>query len=170
MKEVSQRKAEFSSSANVFLPALRRFFQRRVPSDEVEDLVQDVFVSLQARKTDAPIENSEAYLFTIARNVLSRHWQRNVLRTVDDAAGETEYVRDTAPLQDQQMLDRESLGKALQAIGNMPERTRNIFLMHRFEDMTYAAIARHVGVSTSAVEKHIMTALQILVQATGRNR
>jgi len=34
--------------------------------------------------------------------------------------------------------------------------------------MTYSAIARRIGVSISAVEKHMMSALRILQDAAGR--
>lgn len=40
----------------------------------------------------------------------------------------------------------------------MPPRTRDIFTLHRFGEMTYAAIGRQFEISTSAVEKHIMAA------------
>lgn len=170
MKISSDRQAAGPGASSAFLPAVRRFFQRRVPSQDVEDLVQDVFLGLQARKTENRIENNEAYLFTIARNVLARHWQKNSLIRADGELADAEHVRDTTPLQDQRLLDKESLKQVLQAMETMSTRTRNIFLMHRFEDMTYTAIARQFGISTSAVEKHIMAALQALVRATGRAR
>lgn len=170
MKTSSDQQAPTSGVPSAFLPAVRRFFQRRVPGQEVEDLVQEVFVSLQARKAGSLIENNEAYLFTIARNVLTRHWQQGRRTTTSGEMADANHIRDMAPLQDQRLLDKESLSQALQAIEGMSTRTRNIFLMHRFEDMTYHAIAQQVGISTSAVEKHIMLALQTLVRATGRRR
>lgn len=170
MKASADRSSPALASPDTFLPALRRFFQRRVPSEHVEDLVQDVFVSLQARKTESPIENNEAYLFTVARHVLARHWKRAARTAADGTMADAEHVRDIAPLADRRLLDKESLSQALQAIETMPPRTREIFLMHRFEDMTYSTIARQIGISTSAIEKHIAAALQILCRATGRSR
>lgn len=164
-----QRQAS-GEPAQAFLPALRRFFLRRVPSDHVDDLVQDVFTNLQARKSATLIDNNEAYLFAVARNVLANYWRSNFQHATNAELTEAAHVRDPWPLADQQLVDRESLNRALQAIEGMPERTRNIFLMHRFEDMTYAEIARAAGISVSAVEKHIMAALHILLRATGRGR
>jgi RNA polymerase sigma-70 factor (ECF subfamily) len=37
-----------------------------------------------------------------------------------------------------------------------------VFLLHRFEGLSYSEIARRLGVSRSAVEKHMMHALQML--------
>ena len=153
-------------SALALLPALRRFFRRRVPADAVDDLVQEVFASLQARKADSLIENMEAYLFVVARNVLSKHRMLSGRAFPDLEGLQLEAICDEAPLPDRQLLGKEALGLALQAIETMTERTRQVFLMHRFDDMTYAAIARQLGISVSAVEKHIMIALQVLLKAT----
>lgn len=158
-----------SKAPGAYLPALRRFFQRRVASEAVDDLVQDVFVSLQARRAASPIENEEAYLFTVARHVLARHRQRSSRVAVEMEAN-IDQICDGAPLPDRWLAARESLDQVIQVIATMPPRTRDIFLMHRFEGMTYAAIGRQFGVSTSAVEKHIMAALQMLVKATGRGQ
>lgn len=158
-----------SKSPRAYFPALRRYFQRRVPSEAVDDLVQDVFVSLQARKAASPIENEEAYLFTVARHVLVRYRQRSG-RAANEMIANIEHICDGAPLPDRRLSDRQSLDQVIEVIATMPTRTRDIFLMHRFDGMTYAAIGRQFGVSTSAVEKHIMAALQILIKATGRGQ
>ena len=41
-------------------------------------------------------------------------------------------------------------------------RTKDIFLMHRLYDMSYAQIAAHLGISVSAVEKHIASAMTLV--------
>src|SRR3546814_4777685 len=51
-------------------PGLRRYFRGRASEADVDDLVQDVFLRLQAAKFSAPIDNVEGYLFATARNVL----------------------------------------------------------------------------------------------------
>ena len=57
-------------------PALRRYFMKRASAAEAEDLVQDVFLSMQARGIGAQIDNVEGYLFRTAANVLVRRRQR----------------------------------------------------------------------------------------------
>ena len=51
-------------------PRLRRYFTRRAPRADAEDLVQDVFLRVQAARLDTPIVEVERYLFTVAHNVL----------------------------------------------------------------------------------------------------
>ena len=53
----------------------------------------------------------------------------------------------------------------LAAMEDLPARTREAFVLHRFEEMQYAAIAGHMGISVSAVEKHIMRAIRRLADA-----
>jgi RNA polymerase sigma-70 factor (ECF subfamily) len=50
----------------------------------------------------------------------------------------------------------------MQAIAALPARTRDVFVLHRFEEMSGSRIAAALGLSVSAVEKHIMRALKVL--------
>ena len=58
-----------------FSTPLRRFFtKRRIPKDDVDDLVQDVFVRMASRPEVESMERLDAYLFTTAANLLrDRH-------------------------------------------------------------------------------------------------
>ena len=46
------------------------------------------------------------------------------------------------------------------ALRSLPERTRQIFLLNRIHGRKYAEIAKAMGLSQSAVEKHMMRALE----------
>lgn len=49
-----------------------------------------------------------------------------------------------------------------EALEMMPEKTRQIFLMSRYENKTYGEIAEHFSLSVKSVEFHISKALKIL--------
>jgi RNA polymerase sigma-70 factor (ECF subfamily) len=51
------------------------------------------------------------------------------------------------------------------ALDAVSRRTRDVFFMQRLDGLSYAQIAQRLGVSISAVEKHIATALAILADA-----
>ena len=51
------------------------------------------------------------------------------------------------------------------ALAALPPKTREAFILHRYEEMTYAAIAARLQISVSGVEKLIIRALRQLRQA-----
>lgn len=155
-----------------FRPILLSFFRKRAHPADVEDLVQDVFVSLQARQAEAPIQNIEGYIFAVATSALVRRGQRERYRrfhaSYDDDPEAQALPDGFCP--ERIALGRERLAGAVRIMERLPPRTQEVFLLHRFEEMTYPAIATALGISVSAVEKHIMIALKFLVADLGRNR
>jgi RNA polymerase sigma-70 factor (ECF subfamily) len=143
---------------------LRRFFQRRSrePS-EVDDLIQDVFHHLLRRHSNGDIENPQAYLFQIAANILKDRHRRSQTRQefshqfFDETMHAYEYISPERIL-----LGRDQLKILKLALLKLPEKTRNIFILQRFEGMRYNEIADHYNISVSAVEKHMMKAIKHL--------
>jgi RNA polymerase sigma-70 factor (ECF subfamily) len=57
---------------------------------------------------------------------------------------------------------REDVDRLVEALAAMPDLTRDAFVLHRFEEMSYDAIADHLGISNSAVGRHLMKAVRFL--------
>jgi RNA polymerase sigma factor (sigma-70 family) len=147
-----------------YRPALLSYFRKRVHPADVEDLVQDVFLNVHARQAQAPIENMEGYLFAVALSALVRKGRRDRGVIWVSPGDDPEYqALPEAISPERVLLGKESLSKAVQVMDDLPPRTQEVFLLHRFEEMTYPAIAKALGISVSAVEKHIMIALSRLV-------
>lgn len=142
-----------------YSPAIRNYFRRRVAAYHVDDLVQDTFLALHSRQAKHEILALTNYLFVVAANVLRRHQRMELAR---DDIREASTIACQEPDPERITLGKDALRRATQAFDEMPPRTREIFLMHRFDDMTYAEIAETKQISVSAVEKHIMTALRRL--------
>jgi RNA polymerase sigma factor (sigma-70 family) len=150
-------------SLQVYVPGLRRYFSKRAAIDEIDDLVQEVFVRLQALTQNPPIEHLDRYLFTVASSVLTDQARRRAVRheTAHETLEDRHYpVEELTP--ERVSLDREALGMVVAAIADLPDRTRDVFVLHRFEEMTCTGIAEQLGMSVSAVEKHVMKALRLL--------
>ena len=148
------------------LGAVRRFFQKRAPATEVDDLVQDVAIRMHARRDSRPIDNIEGYLFQTAHSVLADRGRRAASRCQSRHEPLEEYhhpVEDRSPAR--VLEGREQWALLLAAMEELPDRSRQAFVLHRFEEMQYAAIARHMGITVSAVEKHIMKAIRHLAAA-----
>ena len=149
-------------------PALRRYFRRRAGAAEAEDLVQEVFVRLVARSGGEAVADVERYLFRIANNVLiSRHRHDTALvRRADDAAHEPlDKADEISP--ERALIGKQALSALAVAVRDLPPRTREAFVYHRFEEMTYAAIAERMGISASGVEKLIQRAMEHILGKMG---
>jgi RNA polymerase sigma factor (sigma-70 family) len=142
------------------------FFLRRVrDSAEAEDLTQQAFLRLMNAVQRGEVENVEAFLFTIAGNLVRDHHRRSARRNVDATVsvdGELidaltdEMVEDRSP--ERVLIGRQSVADVLQALGELDERTRDIFILFRLENMKQRDIAALYGISQSTVEKHVAKA------------
>lgn len=170
-RPMPERLTELTLDVVRYRPILLSFFRKRAHPADVEDLVQDVFVSLQARQTEAPIENIEGYIFAVAMSALVRKGQRERTRRFHAHYDDQEAQSLPDPFSPERIaLGKERLAGAVRIMERLPPRTQEVFLLHRFEEMTYPAIAAALGISVSAVEKHIMIALKTLVADLGRSR
>lgn len=136
--------------------------------EDAEDVVQEAFVRFHRAGHDLSGADARPLLFVIARNLLTDRWKsagRKGVRGTDDIhaldAGPRAVASD-APAADQHLIGRENLAAAARIIRALPPRTRDAFLLNRFEGQTYSQIAKRLGVSVSMVEKHIAEALRQL--------
>jgi RNA polymerase sigma factor (sigma-70 family) len=141
-------------------PGLRRYFQRRADPAEADDLVQEVFLAMHRRVERDPIDNVQGYLFRVAAGVLSKRRGRGA---GGGELAEVEQADDLSP--ERRLIGRQALNHFVGALQALPPRARQAFTLHRFEEMSYAAIAAHMGVSVSAVEQLISRASQRLTTA-----
>ena len=146
---------------------LTRYFGSRVRRGaDIEDLVQEVFLRLARRRGAAPVEAAEGYVFAIANSVLADSYRRASRRP---QGGEPLERAESLALADSRspervLLGHEELAIVERALCELPERTRFAFVLSRYEELSYPEIARRLGVSVSAVEKHMMRALAHLAR------
>jgi RNA polymerase sigma-70 factor (ECF subfamily) len=147
-------------------PGLRRFFARRVNDGDVDDLIQEVFLKMQAARIDNPIENVERYLFRVARNVLVSQHRMNRARESGQAAPYEDGLGVADDLSPERIaIGREEYACAMRAILDLPPRARAAFQFHRFENMTYRAIAERMGISKESVKELMHRAITSLTRA-----
>jgi RNA polymerase sigma-70 factor (ECF subfamily) len=143
---------------------LRGFFVRRVPNgSDVDDLVQDVFVRIAGRDSGEPIENLGAYVLRTAVTVLADRGRRSLARRVDLHVPFEAELHGGEEISPERVLSgRQELNAATAALLSLPERTRAIFVLRRLEGLRHRDIAQHLGISVSAVEKHMVKAIRHL--------
>jgi len=143
---------------------LHRFIWGYVHSKTVaEGIVQDLFTTLWEKREEIEIEHSiKAYLFRAARNK-SIDWLRHE-KVKDEWREEKKKLNQQKEHPDlsKRLHDKRMLAEVKQAISEMPERRREVFMLSRYEDMTYNEIAELLDISSSTVETHMSKALDEL--------
>ena len=156
---LAQREADLHAWAQEYGPALRRYFEKRAGAADAEDLVQEVFLAMHTRTAADSVDNVKGYLFRVAANVLSRRLgQARPSHVLYGALGRLSDADEVTA--ERIVMGREALERVVAALDGLPARTAQAFLLHRFEEMTYAAIAAHMGVSVKAVEALIARAMK----------
>ena len=151
-----------------FRGILLRYFARRAnDQSELDDLVQEVFVRLLRRgKTSDLIDGHlSGYVFETASSVLKDRLRKRVTRRADAHEPfdqEKHFDVDFSP--EHVLLGREQLARATAALLELPERTRVIFVLRRLEGMRFKDIGARLGISVSAVEKHMQRAVTHLAR------
>ncbi|MEZ0243046.1 MAG: sigma-70 family RNA polymerase sigma factor [Sphingomonas sp.] len=138
--------------------SLVRFFARdRATAADAEDLAQDAFLRMARVEAATPIAKPASYLRQIGRNLLRDRVKAPAHRlivtdcdAVDAASDQTELGRLEA---------RDSLRRLEAAMYHLKPRTREIFLAHRLDGMSYAEIAEKTGLSVKRVEKIMAKAI-----------
>ncbi len=148
-----------------FRRPLMSYFHRRVRNHaEAEDLTQQVFLRLLAAGDTGQIDRVEAYVFTIAGNLLKDR-SRTLARRGDNGPSLDEdligdLVKEAADIRtpERVLLGRESLANVLATLGELDERTRDIFILFRLEHMKQHEIAALYGIGLSTVERLVTKA------------
>jgi RNA polymerase sigma-70 factor (ECF subfamily) len=145
--------------------ALARYFRRRLPdANEVDDLVQEVFLRIVRRGNSQDLDRFEGYAFETAASVIKDRFRRRRVRmSASHVAFEPDLHGQTDVSPEQTVLAREALRSTTRAIMALPERTRTIFILRRLEGLSHPEIARRLGLSLSTVEKHIQRAAKHLL-------
>jgi RNA polymerase sigma factor (sigma-70 family) len=147
-----------------YAPLLSFFRKRTRDSAEVQDLVQQVFLRLSQHPHVGAIENPDAYVFQSASNALKDHYRQAGVRkrfvaAVRLQAGDGSPVESADFSTERVLLGQESMVELAAMLRQLPERTRDIFMMRCFEGLKHAEIARLYGISVRAVEKNVAKAL-----------
>jgi RNA polymerase sigma-70 factor (ECF subfamily) len=146
------------------------FLYRMVQNPSVsEELAQEVFLRVyRSRATYEPTAKFTTWLFRIATH-LALNWVRDGKKekgheSLDEQVvdGVDRQVRDRQPTIEQAMLYEVKMTEVRQAIEALPAKQRAAVLMHKYEELEYAQIARALSCSESAVKSLLFRAYESL--------
>jgi len=154
----SEATAAASAMSERFRPALLAFFLRRIRNTaEAEDLTQEVLLRVALKGAAIDASRPDAYVFQIAANLLRDVGRRQSVRNAYQASLNAEtWIEERDP--DRVLQAKQSLTTVLEALRQLPERTRTIFVLFRLENMKQREIADMLGLSVRTVEQHVVRA------------
>lgn len=156
----------FEALFRAYYERLCAFAEGYVDAPEVaEELVENVFVHVWEQRGSCP-ESLKRYLYVAVRNQALKHLAHERVVQRARAAGlrqQRSFGMGQAPPTAEEELHADALAAAIQrTIDQLPPRCREVFLLHRQHEMSYAEIAAYMGLSPRTVENHIARALRAL--------
>ncbi len=130
--------------------------------EATEEIVQDVFLTLWETRADLRTDTVfRSYLYQLTKNATL-----DALRHQKVQQRFRQYQLATAPISheqpEQQVIWNDYQQLIALAVSQLPETRQQIFRLSREQELTYAEIAEHTGLSVKAVEKQMMKALRFV--------
>jgi RNA polymerase sigma-70 factor (ECF subfamily) len=144
-------------------PALLRFLRARGAGEAAEDLLQELWVKASAG-AGQPIADPLAYLYRMAANLVLDHRRAELRRARrEEATAQGESDASDLASGERLAMSREELRQVEAVLAGLGERTETVFRRFRLEGGTQRQIAGDLGISLSAVEKHLQRAYRALL-------
>lgn len=126
--------------------------------ETAQDLVQESYIILTRTTAATGIDHPRGFLYRTASNLALDHLRHNKIvdrhQETTRLDQEPEHADVASEIADQQW--RKLLH---QTIDELPPRCRDAFILHKIRGMSYREVAQLLGISESAVEKHIIKGL-----------
>ncbi|MGU3576042.1 RNA polymerase sigma factor [Brucellaceae bacterium C25G] len=153
--------ASFYASEHVRLE--RSLMRKGMSAQTAADIVQEAFVRVM-RHSKGDIRHPAAYLHKTLNAVIIDFYrkERSSSQMVVLNAEIEQSIADPAPLADAHMVSEEEIALLTDAIDNLPARSREVLLLHRFEGLSYNEISLRLGISKNTVMVHMVKAVAVL--------
>jgi RNA polymerase sigma-70 factor (ECF subfamily) len=130
--------------------------------DAAEEVVQEIMFRIWTNRSSLVIETSmRSYLFRAVRNRCMNVLKHEKVRQEYTVSKEQDTL-DYQQSHEDKMIVSELEQKIREAIDHLPMERRKVFIMSRYEGLTYNQIAEQQGISVKTVENQMGKALKSL--------
>lgn len=153
--------AVFKSVFETHFKMIRNYLVYKFKDVEAaEDAAQNAFVILWENCKILKTGQAKSFLFTTATRLsLNQIKHQKVVSNFELQSNPKKSTSESPDF----LMEEDELKKQLEkTINQLPEKQRIVFLMNRFDQMSYAEIASMLGLSVKAVEKRMHLALKTL--------
>ena len=155
---------------------LRRFLVARTGSEaEADDVLSELWIRVRSSHP-GPVSNPKSYLFKMANNLVLDRLREARRRERRESDWTTEQHGSHSPATDvpdpdsgaeQELIERDEAAQLAKAIAQLPAGAQRVLRLHKFEELSHGEVAERLGVSKSAVEKHMAVAMAHLRRLLG---
>ena len=128
--------------------------------DKANDLVQDLFLKVwQNREMLADVENFNAYLYSIAKNLAFDNFRRFSKETLilEQLSQSGEAVVDPTPADI--LMQKELAERIAAAVKKLPPQQQKIYVLRKENGLKHEEIAQLLDLSVSTIKNHMKRAL-----------
>ena len=143
---------------------LARMVGRIVRPDDVEDILQETFISTYAASRSRKINNQQAFMVRVARNLALDHVKRAGIKTTSslEDLDENHLVSEYSVELNYQI--NEQFLEFCRVVADLPSSCRRVFILKKVYGLTLEEIAERSNISTSTVEKHVAKGLAVVIE------
>ncbi len=149
------------------LEAALTAYLRRAWSDasEIADLRQDVYVRVYDSARRARPASPQAYVFAVARNLLNDRYRERRVVTIDlmEDLSAIAVLSNEVPA-DRVLSGRQELARLELALGALPPRCRETFVLRKLDGLSQRETAAAMGIAEETVEKQMVKAMRLLTE------
>lgn len=165
-RETLSRNQRLASWFNQWRTPIRCWLASRssVPTADLDDLAQEVFLRLLRYSDDVVVENPQSYLFRIATNVANEWRERSRYRHPHDESWLDDLQID-AGSEPENTIARTLIQKQVHAaVAKLPPRQQEVLFLHVNEGLTYMQIAQQKQLTYRVVLRDLTRAYSRLRQ------
>ncbi len=128
------------------------------------DIMQESFARMAEQMKHSSIQDIDAYLYRTAKNLMVDHFrQRQKQQAIYISDTQWQELPSEAKTLEAQAISEQQFQQIQHTIQTLPQRTQEIFRLHREEGLTQTEVAKMLNISLSTVEKHLASALAMLI-------
>ena len=170
LKKVSEGNAHaFSKLYEQYHAKVYNFLKKYLKSGELcDDLTQEVFLKLWTeREKLSAIENFDAYLFTVSKNLAFNFLKRASLDVTAKGIIVKAYKHEPSP--ENQLDTKDYINYLQQLLNTLTPQSREVFRLCRQQNLSYDEAAAILGISRSAIKKHMVRSMKSLRDAVQKD-
>jgi len=124
--------------------------------DYAQDIIQETYAKVITVQNKQKLNNPRAFLYKVAKNLMIDKARRNI-KVQEISYEENEHTDNEQP-PEEVILEQDMKLILMKELEKLPAMRKEAFVLHILEGYSRQEVAKIMGISLSAIEKHISRA------------